>query len=236
MTKKDLMDSKSALLVGASGLVGGHCLRCLLEEPSYTKVTVLVRKPLSIVHEKLVQHVVDFDEFETLGKCLPVDDVYCCLGTTIKKAGTEDAFRKVDFDYPVKIAALAQHCGSNQFLLVSSLGADPHSRIFYNRVKGEVEQAIRKISYTAFHVFRPSLLLGERTEHRVGEQVGAVAFAALKPVMIGPLRKYRAILASDVAKAMVRVAQMDLTGMNIFESQQIQLIVDGQDVRHFKSV
>jgi uncharacterized protein YbjT (DUF2867 family) len=226
MNNKDLMESKSALLVGASGLVGGHCLRLLLEEPFYTRVVVLVRGPLQVMHDKLVQHVVNFDELESLGKCLPVDDVYCCLGTTIRKAGTQEAFRKVDFDYPVKIAALAQHCGASQFLLISSLGSNSHSRIFYNRVKGEVEEAIRKIAFTTFHVFRPSLLLGERREHRAGEQAGAIVMAALKPVMIGHLKKYRAIQASDVAQAMVRVAQMDLRGVNIFESQRIQEIAD----------
>jgi uncharacterized protein YbjT (DUF2867 family) len=152
--------------------------------------------------------------------------VYCCLGTTIKKAGTQDAFRKVDFDYPVRIAALTQHCGANQFLLVSALGANPHSRIFYNRIKGEAEEAIRKMSFNAFHVFRPSLLLGERTEHRPGEKVGAVAMAVLKPLMSGPFKKYRAIQAHDVAKAMVRVAQMDLEGFNVFESNRIQEIAD----------
>jgi uncharacterized protein YbjT (DUF2867 family) len=225
--------SRSALLVGASGLVGSHCLRYLLDDQAYSQVTVFVRRSLDIVHKKLIQMIVDFDELETLGECRTVDDVFCCLGTTIKKAGSQEAFRKVDFDYPVKIAALTEHCGAHQFLLVSSLGADPHSRVFYNRTKGEVEDAIRKISFTAFHVFRPSLLLGERKEHRPGEQVGAVAMAALKPVMIGPLRKYRAIPAQDVAKAMVHIAQKDLSGINIFESQRIQEIADAPDVRHF---
>lgn len=219
-----MMGTKSALLVGASGLVGGHCLQFLLEESSYTRVVVLVRRPLSIAHDKLVQHVVDFSEMETLGEYLTADDVYCCLGTTIKKAGTQEAFRKVDFDYPIKIAALAQHCGAAQFLLISSLGADPHSRIFYNRVKGEV--AIQKILFTAFHVFRPSLLLGERTEHRAGEKAGAFIMSGLKYALAGPLKKYRAIQARDVAKAMVRVAQMNLSGVNIFESQRVQEIAD----------
>jgi uncharacterized protein YbjT (DUF2867 family) len=126
----------------------------------------------------------------------------------------------------VKLAALAQHCGATQFLLVSSLGADAHSRIFYNRVKGDVEEAIRKMPFTAFHVFRPSLLVGERKEHRSGEQAGAVLMKALKPVLIGPLMKYRSIQARDVAQAMVHIAQMDLQGVNIFESQRIQEIAD----------
>jgi uncharacterized protein YbjT (DUF2867 family) len=217
---------KAALLVGASGLVGGHCLHFLLEEQSYARVIVLVRTPLSLTHEKLVQHTIDFTDLTTLGELFAVDDVFCCLGTTIRKAGTQEAFRKVDFDYPVKIAALTQHCGANKFLLVSSLGADPHSRIFYNRVKGEVEEAIQKISFKAFHVFRPSLLLGERKEHRIGEKVGSLAMRALKNAMIGRLKKYRAIQARDVAKVMVGAAQMNLTGMNIFESQRIQEIAD----------
>jgi uncharacterized protein YbjT (DUF2867 family) len=226
------MEPKSALLIGASGLVGGHCLRFLLEDPSYANVLILVRKPLPEKHDKLTQLVFDFNELEAIGKCPRVDDVYCCLGTTIKKAGTQEAFRKVDFDYPVRIAALTQHCGANQFLLISSLGADSHSRIFYNRVKGEVEEAIRKISFTAFHVFRPSLLLGERKEPRTGEKAGAFIMSGLKYAMGGPLKKYRPIQARDVANAMVRVAQMNLTGVNIFESQRIQEIADGADTRH----
>jgi uncharacterized protein YbjT (DUF2867 family) len=221
-----MTETKSALLVGASGLVGGHCLQFLLEESSYTRVVVLVRKPLWITHDKLFQHVVDFSELESLGEGLTADDVYCCLGTTIKKAKTQEAFRKVDFDYPIKIAALAQHCGANQFLIVSSLGADPHSRIFYNRVKGEVEEAIRKISFTTINIFRPSLLLGDRTEHRTGEKAGAFIMSGLNYVMVGPFKKYRAIQARDVAKAMVQVAQKNLKGVNIFDSKQIQEIAN----------
>jgi uncharacterized protein YbjT (DUF2867 family) len=220
------METKTALLVGASGLVGGHCLQFLLEEPSYMSVVALVRKPLSISHPKLVQHLVEFSELETFGQLMYADDVYCCLGTTIKKAGTQEAFRKVDFDYPIKIAALTQHCGANQFLIVTSLGADPHSRIFYNRVKGEVEEAIRKISFTTINIFCPSLLLGERTEHRTGEKAGAFIMSGLKYALAGPLKKYRAIQARDVTKGMVQVAQKNLKGVNIFDSKQIQEIAD----------
>ena len=228
MMKSDSREYKSALLVGASGLVGGHCLRFLLEEPSYAAVIALVRRPLPVIHDKLIQQIVDFDELESLGQCPPVDDVFCCLGTTIRKAGTQDAFRKVDFDYPVKIAALTEHCGAAQFLLVSSLGADPHSCVFYSRVKGEVEEAIRKISYTTINIFRPSLLLGERTEHRTGEKAGTCIMSGLNHVLVGPLKKYRAIQARDVARAMLSTAQMHFCGVNIFESRRIQEIADKQ--------
>ena len=152
------METKTALLVGASGLVGGHCLRFLLEESSYTRVVVLVRRPLSITHDKLVQHVVDFSEWETLGECLTADDVYCCLGTTIKKAGTEEAFRKVDFDYPIKIAALTQHCGANQFLIVTHW-ALIRIRAFFTIVlkekwkKQSGKFLSRRLIYFALHFF-----------------------------------------------------------------------------------
>jgi uncharacterized protein YbjT (DUF2867 family) len=220
------MEKRTALLVGASGLVGSYCLQYLLEEASYTRIAVLSRKPLALQHEKLVHLVADFDELETLGDWMTADDVYCCLGTTIKKAGTQGAFRKVDFDYTVKLAALAQHCGARQFLVVTSLGADPRSRIFYNRVKGEVEEALRKIPFTALHIFRPSLLLGLRPEHRTSEIAGLLVMTGLKYAMAGPLKKYRAIRASDVARAMIGVALWDMFGVRVYESDRIQELAD----------
>jgi uncharacterized protein YbjT (DUF2867 family) len=214
--------NKSALVVGASGLVGRHCIQALIKEPAYATVTAFLRRPLDFSHPKLIQHTIDFDELEGAGNWLAADDVFCCLGTTMRKAGTEEAFRKVDFDYPVKLAALSQHCGAKQFLIVSSLGADPHSRIFYLRIKGEVEEAIRKISFIAFHIFRPSFLLGKRSESRPGERIGAALVSGLDRVMLGPLKKYRAVQASDVAGAMVHAAQRNLTGVHVYESNAIQ--------------
>jgi len=220
------MKQKTALIVGATGLVGKHCLEFLLREPVYERVTVLLRSPLLLQHEKLIQHTIDFDELETAGGVLTADDVFCCLGTTIKKAGSQDAFRKVDFTYPVKLAAITQHLGAAQFLIVSALGSDSHSRIFYNQVKGETEEALKKISFNGLHIFRPSLLLGKREEQRPGELAGAVVMSVLKYALSGSLKKYRAIQASDVAKAMVRVAQKNLSKTNIFESDLIQTIAN----------
>jgi uncharacterized protein YbjT (DUF2867 family) len=189
-------------------------------------VTALVRRTIDISDPKLIQRVIDFGDIETHGTVLEADDVFCCLGTTIKQAGTQHAFRKVDFDYVVKLAALSEHCGAKQFLVVSSLGANAHSRIFYNRVKGEMEEALRKIPFNAVHIFRPSLLLGTRREERANEKAGAIFMSMMKFAMTGYLKKYRAILARDVARAMVIVAQKDLYGVNIFESERIQEIAN----------
>ncbi len=219
--------TKSALLVGASGLVGGHCLRLFLEDKNYEKVIAFVRKPMTLQHQKLEQHVVDFDHLEKYSHLAKVNDVFCCLGTTIKKAGSQEAFRKVDFTYPVEIAKVAAQNGVEQFLIITALGANPKSSIFYNRVKGEVEEAVTKLPFKAIHIFRPSLLLGERDERRTGEKIGEPMLKGLKFLLLGPLKKYRAIEASVVASAMLDAAKQNLQGINTFESDQIQAMIGG---------
>jgi uncharacterized protein YbjT (DUF2867 family) len=221
--------AKTALLLGASGLVGGHGLQFLLENDSYGKVIVWLRKPLPLHHAKLQQDLIDFDRLDRhVDKLKGVHEVFCCLGTTIKKAGSQAAFRKVDFTYPLEIAKLAAQNGVQQFLIVTAMGANPNSSIFYNRVKGEIEAALSKLPLPGLQIFRPSLLLGERREFRRGERMGAGAFKLLSFLLIGPLRKYRAIEARDVAKAMIRMARRNLKGVTVFESGEIQKIAAGQ--------
>jgi uncharacterized protein YbjT (DUF2867 family) len=221
--------TKSALLLGASGLVGGHCLRFLLEDRAYGKVVAWVRKPLSLEHDKLEQRVVDFEHLASYAHLTKVNDVFCCLGTTIKKAGSQEAFRQVDFDYPLEIAKLASKNGVEQFLMITAMGANPRSRIFYNRVKGEVEAAITKLSFKTIDIFRPSLLLGEREERRLGEKIGEPLLKSLKFLLVGPWRKYRALEAQIVARAMVEVAKQNFPGVNIFESDRIERIGRGSN-------
>ena len=199
--------SRRALLAGASGLVGSHCLQRLLHDPHYAQVVALVRRPLDVTHPRLVQSVVDFDHL-----ALPAgrfDDVYCCLGTTIRRAGSQEAFRRVDFEYPVALAHAARQRGALRFLLVSALGADAASKVFYNRVKGEVEEAVRQAGIERTWFFRPSLLLGERSETRPAERAGIVFAKLVSPLLRGPLGRYRAIDADAVAAAMVNVALHD---------------------------
>jgi uncharacterized protein YbjT (DUF2867 family) len=223
------MSSTTALLVGASGLVGRHLLQLLLRESVYERIAVLVRKPLAVSHTRLTQHVVDFDRLDHHKEIIRADDVFCCLGTTIRAAGSQEAFRKVDFTYVVQTAALASKNGARQFLMVSSLGANVGSKIFYSRVKGEVEQAVSKLPFVGIHIFRPSMLLGERAESRRGEKAGIAAMKLFSFAIVGPWKKYRPIHAQIVANAMIRVASTGLHGVNIFESDHMQILGSSQD-------
>ena len=216
------MTERIALLAGATGLVGGHCLDRLLTEPAYTRVITLGRRPLDRADPKLEQRVVALDRLGTAGVEFPrATDVFCCLGTTMKQAGSEAAFRQVDFTFIVSLASLALGAGAKQFLLVSSLGANPTSRIFYSRVKGETEAAVTALPFEGRQVFRPSILIGERREHRAGESIGAAVMRGTAFAMVGPMRKYRPIAAATVAEAMVRVALRSPRGINVYESDVI---------------
>lgn len=220
------MTKRTALLAGASGLVGGHCLQQLLADDRYDRVIILVRRqmPASMFHPKLVQRVINFDLIPRLLDFPAADDVFCALGTTIHKARTRDQFYKVDFTYVHELAKRSVERGASQFLLVSSIGASARSRVFYSRVKGEIEQALRNLPFEGLQVFRPSFLIGERTEERFGERMGTLLFRALSPLMLGALRRYRPIAAQTVAQAMLRIAHQELHGVNVFESDRIVLI------------
>ena len=200
--------AKHAVLAGASGLVGDRCLARMLVHPAYGRITVLSRRSLALSHEKLRVELVDFDHLPALqGRC---DDVFCCLGTTIKKAGSQEAFSRVDHDYPLALATLGKAAGASQFLMVSALGADARSSVFYSRVKGETERDIAGIGLPKVVFMRPSILLGDRQEHRAGEKAGLLVGRLIAPLLVGPLRKYRPIAADDVAAAMLYAANYDV--------------------------
>jgi len=208
-----------ALLAGATGLVGHVLLSLLLDDDDVAEVVVLTRRPLATPHPKLQQGLVDFDQLEDFA--LPaVDDYYCCLGTTIKRAGSQPAFRQVDLAYPVSIARMALAAGATRCLFVSAMGADARSRVFYNRVKGEAEQAVLEVGVPQTWFFRPSFLTGDRQESRPGERVGILVSRLLSPLLLGPVRKYRPIAADAVAAAMVYAATRDLPA-GVIESDRI---------------
>jgi uncharacterized protein YbjT (DUF2867 family) len=220
------MPQKTALLIGGSGLSGGHCLDYLLNDEHYSQVVALVRRPLSVEHPKLIQHQVDFNQLNGCLTDFQTNDVFCCLGTTIKKAGSQSAFYEVDFTYPAEIAKLSLANGAEQFLLISALGANPGSSVFYNRVKGEVEEAIAQYGFKGFYIFRPSLLLGKRQEKRPSEEFAEKFFRWFSFVFKGVLQKYKPIKSKAVAFAMVAVAKEQPFGKQIVESSEIQSIYD----------
>ena len=209
---------KTALLAGATGLIGSQLLPLLLASERYDKVIVVGRKSVPTIHPKLVQVITELDKLEDARLKLIADDVYCCLGTTMAQAGSQAAFFKVDFSYVVQLAALAAGNFAAQFLVVSSMGADAESRVYYSRVKGEMEAAVRQAPFRAVHIFRPSLLLGERAAPRLGERLGAVVLGALRPLLRGPLRKYRPVAGAAVAAAMLRAAREDGSGVQVHEA------------------
>ena len=218
------MAQKHALIAGATGLVGNELLQQLIRGRQYHTISILSRHEVETSSKRVETIIVDYDTLND--EQIPeVDDVFCCLGTTMNKAGSKDAFRKVDHDYPLRVAEITHRKGAQQYLLVSAMGADDSSYIFYNRVKGDVEAAIARLSFEAFHVFRPSMLLGERTETRIGEQIGQVIMQGVAPLMVGGLKKYQAIPAETVAEAMVHVARKELSGTYVFESDKIQALV-----------
>lgn len=212
---------KTALIAGASGLIGQQLLPLLLASARYGRVIALVRTPLPLKHEKLEQLVVDFERLADYGPQLVADDMFCCLGTTMRQAGSRAAFYQVDFTYVVELARLAAANFGGQLLVVSSLGADAQAWSYYLRVKGEMEGAVCQTSFHAVHIFRPSLLLGHRATPHPNERLATTLLAALKPLLIGPLRPYRAIGADTVARAMLRAAEDDGGGIRTHRSDAI---------------
>lgn len=215
------MAEKTALVAGATGLIGHHLTEKLLQSPQYRRVILILRRKLPLEHPKLEQRVIDFNHLQREVQGLQAEDVFCCLGTTIKKAGTREAFRQVDHEAPLALARHALQTQAHRFLVVTALGADPGSRIFFNRVKGELEEDLKQMNLPSLHLFRPSLLLGEREEFRFGESVTGLILPTLSFALQGKLKKYRAIHGQVVAQALVAAAQREKPGTHVYESDQI---------------
>lgn len=211
--------AKTALLLGASGLVGSHLLEQLLDDPRYTKVVALNRRPLNMQHPKLQQEIIDFDQPGP--DKIKGDDLFCALGTTLRKAGSKEAQYRIDCTYPYEIGKIARQNGVQQYLLVSSIGADPGTTNFYLRTKGELEEKLKGLDFPTFISGRPSLILGDRKEFRLGEKIGTVlasGFGFLIP------KKYRGIQAAQIARALIALANQGLNGVHFVESGQLQQI------------
>lgn len=215
----------TSLVMGATGLVGRQVTEQLLNCEFIDEVRLLVRRPIDITHPKLSVIQIDWDQLNQYGDAfIGVDSVFSCLGTTIRKAGSQQQFRKVDLDYVVAGAKLAKQAQVRQFLAISSVGADPKSKAFYSRVKGEMEEELCRLQFPGLHLFRPSLLLGERDERRFLEGVGSVLMTKLDFAFRGRLAQYRAVPAWKVAKAMVNISATHTRGNHIYPNEVIHVL------------
>jgi len=217
------MAAKTAIIVGSTGLVGHSLLKLLLESEDYQKVISVSRKELDHKHDKLIPLITDFDKLDEIRDKLYGNDVFCCLGSTMKKAGSKANFHKMDCDYPLKLAHITRENNADKFLLISSLGANKDSNIFYSKVKGEVEHKISKIDFDTIHILRPSLILGKRKAQRFGEQLGKILLIILWPFFIGSLKKYKPIKATKIAAAMLQLTKSDEKGIFFHQSDQLQV-------------
>lgn len=238
---------RTAIILGASGLVGAEVVKQLLADidasesgsrnqstsvvnypkgldPGFEKIKIFVRKPIAITHPKLVQIIVDFDTIGNYSDSIKGDVVFCCMGTTIATAGSKDAFIKVDYTYPLEFAKIAKQNEVGNFLLISSIGADKTASNFYLKVKGDIELALEKLNFESLIIVRPSMLLGDRKESRFAESMGKVFMKLFSFAFIGKLKKYKAIQASAVAKAMIHLSKMKIKGSTIFLSDELQQI------------
>jgi uncharacterized protein YbjT (DUF2867 family) len=217
------MNSRTAVVLGASGLVGGFCLKALVDEADYTRVLTFGRRELPAVmtRAKVTQRVADLGSLKA-EDFRGVQDVFSALGTTIRKAGSQAGFRKVDLELPLRAAQEALKAGAEQFVVVSSVGADPTSKNFYLRTKGELEQELAKLPFRAIHILRPSLLTGKRQEFRLGESLAIAVAPLLDLLTLGPLRRYHSIRAETVGKAMAGAAKSAKDGVFIHEFDSIK--------------
>lgn len=217
------MGDKTALIIGATGLIGKELTQQLLATDDYTQIKILTRRSTGFENERISEIIVDFDDLTSVEAEMAAEDVFCCIGTTMKKAGSKEQFIKIDYDYPMEIARLAKACGKLQkYLVVTAIGANPESAIFYNEVKGKLEHDLKALDLESLYIFRPSLLLGGRKEFRFWESVAKVFSAALSFFLIGSEKKIWAIEGKQVAMAMYNIAQKDQVGTFYYEPAQIR--------------
>ena len=209
-----------ALIIGATGLIGNQCLELLLKDDTYSLVEIWVRNITGNTHPKPIEKLINFDRISEL-PFTDAEHVYCCLGTTIKKVKTKEAFIKIDKEYVSSLAKLAEQSGCQKFLVISSIGANKNSSNFYLRTKGEMEEEVKSCSIPSIYILRPSMLLGKRKEFRLSEEIGKVLMIAVKYLLIGKMRKYRGIQATTVAKAMLYLAKQKEKGVFVLESDEI---------------
>jgi uncharacterized protein YbjT (DUF2867 family) len=217
----DKTRDRIALVFGATGLVGNCLVEELKDNASYSSIEVFTRTPIDSRHEKINQHLIDFNRLEEYASLFKGDDLFICLGTTIRKAGSVRKVEEIDRDLPARIAQIASENGVSRIAVVSSLGANPSSRNYYLRIKGEMEAAIRKIQFEQIVIARPSMLTGRRKEFRFGEVIGKIFMTVTGFLLLGPARKYRSISGQTVAAAMIALIQSPHREI-VYQSDELQ--------------
>jgi uncharacterized protein YbjT (DUF2867 family) len=213
--------TKKAIIVGASGLIGSNLLNMLLAQPEYNEVLVVSRKKNKIKNKKITQLIVEFEHLDEYAAQITGDVLFCCLGTT--KAITPDLveYRKIDHDYPVKLAEIALQNGISQYHFVSAIGANSASSNFYTSMKGDAEEALKKVGLKSLQIYEPSILIGNRKKSRPLERIAGIVMRIISPLLLGSLKKYRPIKAIDVARAMFKQSLKNKKGVYTYTSDQI---------------
>lgn len=213
---------KKAIIAGASGLIGNLLCKILLEDNNFSEVTVLLRKPLNYNHPKLKQVIIDYEQISQSSDYINGDVFYSCLGTTKSKTPDLQEYTKIEYDYCLAFADICVEKSIQQFHFISALGANSKSTIFYNKIKGKTEEALIDKGLISLHLYRPSLLTGNRKEFRLGERIAILLMKIINPLLFGPLKKYQSISAKEVARAMKNQTLKELTGIYLYTSDKIK--------------
>lgn len=219
-------------MVGASGLVGHELLLLLSHIDLVRSVKAITRSPMGRLPPKCENLILDLDKMEDHIDAMKAGVFICCLGSTIKKAGSKEEFYKVDHDFVLRFAKIAELCKAQKFIVISAMGADANSAFFYNQVKGQMEKDLRSLNIPQVEIFRPSLILGDRKEKRRAEEIAQKLNPLMNKILVGPLKKYRGIQATDIAKGMAIATLNFHPGHFIYESDEIQKIADGHYHQH----
>ena len=196
---------KTAIILGATGLTGSTLLKLLLEDVRYETIKLFSRKSVNISSDKIEEHIGDILDLEPFQNEFNAHEVFCCIGTTKSKTPDKELYRKIDFGIPVEAARMCKTNGIDALIVISAMGADPNSRVFYNRVKGEMEEEVLRIGVSRTHILQPSLISGQRKEKRLGEWMAKQLFKLFDVILVGPLKKYRSIHPEEIAKCMLRL-------------------------------
>ena len=217
----------TALVFGATGFIGSHLVEELLNNPEYTRVIAVVRKPLALSHPKLTVLIGDLTTLPALAPQLVVDEVFIALGTTRAHTPNEADYYKIDHDYPVLAATLARDNGARSVFVVTAVGANAASGVFYIRTKGEVERDIIGLDFAHTHIFRPSMILGERNEHRPLERLLIAVWRGLNPLLMGPADRYRGLRGEDIARAMMLAARQPTEKVKMYHWREMAALLRG---------